>query len=109
MWTQQPTDVIETYTVTVSTTLLGCEGEVPDMTSVLSPSEREFMTEELEEFSEVIVTLSASNVAGTGTSLQTITTMSTGTIGCLIKQDMCHSKGGLCETCAILKGTVRAI
>ena len=77
-WTQQDTDFIEEYTVTVTATPLGCEALIEDRVSTLGGLNRSLLVEELEEFSNITVVLVARNKLGNATTAVVVTTMSAG-------------------------------
>ena len=80
-WTREDTDFIEEYTVTVTTTPLGCEALVEGRVFTLGGLSRSLSVEELEEFSDITVVLVARNELGNATTAVVVTTMSAGELG----------------------------
>ena len=77
-WTQLPTDIVDSYAISVSTSPMGCEADVETMEDSLNGSERTFRTNDLEEFSEITITVSAQNEIGESSTVVVITTPSAG-------------------------------
>ena len=77
-WTQLPIDIVDSYAISVSTSPMGCEADVETMAALLNGSERTFRTNDLEEFSEITITVSAQNEIGNTSTVVVITTLSAG-------------------------------
>ena len=81
-WTQLSTDIVDSYVISVSTSPVGCEGDVETMAASVNGSvngsERTFRTDVLEEFSEITITVSAQNAIGESSTVVVINTPSTG-------------------------------
>ena len=96
--TQQDTDFIEEYTVTVTTTPLGCEALVEDRVSTLDGLSRSLSVEELEEFSNITVVLVARNELGNASTAVVVTTISAGELGLKINSLYLHKYTLLCSS-----------
>ena len=66
MWRQDPEELttVDSYIITVATTPNGCTADVANVTSTLDGSQRTFLRDTLEEFSEITISFRALNRIG---------------------------------------------
>ncbi len=77
-WSQLPGDIIEGYIITLS---IGC-GDSLITSDTLGGSVRSYQSGDIEEFSEVTVTLLVMNIAGNNSVTFTTSTLSIGKLKC---------------------------
>lgn len=78
-WTQPPTDYVDEYVVSVSSSPIGCGITMERITDLIQGFVRSMLTQELEEFSHVTIVVIAYNENGMSRERANAITSSAGT------------------------------